>query len=159
MIEEFICLEPQDNIAKAIEVMQKAEIRHLLIKDEQGKFLGLISDRDILRRLPYAGRRPLAPPTRFREHLFAVKSWTKCLELPLEKIMKWKVQHITPGLKVLRAADILYTKKISCLPVVDKQNNLRGVLTITDLIRALLAVYKPAKEVNIIQSQSSICQV
>ena len=58
MVEEFICLEPQENIARAIEVMQDEEIRHILIKDEQGKFLGLISDRDILRSLPYAGRRP-----------------------------------------------------------------------------------------------------
>ena len=155
MTEELISLEPQDNIAKAIEVMQEEEIRHILIKDEQGKFLGLLSDRDILRRLPYAGRRPLSPPERFREHLFAVKSWTKCLELPLDSIMKRKVLHITPDLKVLRAADILYTKKISCLPVVDKQDNLRGVLTITDLMRALLAVYEPAKEVDTIQNQSS----
>ncbi len=32
MTEESICLEPQDNIARAIEIMQDEEIRHILIK-------------------------------------------------------------------------------------------------------------------------------
>jgi len=157
MNEESIALEPQDNIARAIEVMQGEVIRHILIKDEQGKLLGLLSDRDILRNLPYAGKRPLSLPKIFREHLFAVKPSAKCLELPLDSIMKRKVLHIKPGLSIFEAADILYTKKISCLPVVDKQDNLRGVFTITDLLRALLAVYKPAEEADVIQS--SICQV
>jgi CBS domain-containing protein len=157
MAEEFICLEPQENIAKAIEVMQNEEIRHILIKDEQGKFLGLISDRDILRSLPFAGRRPLSPPKRFREHLFAIKSKTKCLELPLDSIMKRKMLHIRPDCNIFQAVDILYMKKISCLPVIDKQDNLRGILTVTDLMRALSVIYEPAKEVDIIQSQSSIC--
>lgn len=157
MAEEFICLEPQDDIARAIEVMQNEEIRHILIKDEQGKFLGLISDRDILRNLPFPGRRPPSPPKRFREHLFAIKSKTKCLELPLANIMKRKMLHITPDCSIFEAVDILYKKKISCLPVIDKQGNLRGILTVTDLMRALLAVYEPAKEANVIQSQSSTC--
>ncbi|MHC4535242.1 MAG: CBS domain-containing protein [Planctomycetota bacterium] len=157
MAEEFISLEPQDNIARAIEVMQNEEIRHILIKDEQGKFLGLISDRDILRNLPFPGRRPALPPKRFREHLFAIKSKTKCLELPLDSIMKRKMLHITPDCSIFEAVDILCKKKISCLPVIDKQDNLRGILTVTDLMRALLAVYEPAKEANIIQSQSSTC--
>jgi len=157
MVEEFICLEPQENIARAIEVMQDEEIRHILIKDEQGKFLGLISDRDILRSLPYVGRRPPLPPKRFREHLFAIKSKTKSLELPLDSIMKRKMLHITPDCSIFEAVDILYKKKISCLPVIDKQDNLRGVLTVTDLMRALLAVYEPAKKSDIIPSQTSSC--
>ncbi len=157
MAEEFICLEPQENIARAIEVMQNEEIRHILIKDEQGKFLGLISDRDILRSLPYTGRRPLSPPKRFREHLFAIKSKTKCLELPLANIMKRKILHITPDCSIFEAVDILFMKKISCLPVIDKQDNLSGIVTVTDLMRTLLALYEPTRQIDIIPSQSSTC--
>lgn len=157
MTEEFICLEPQENIARAIEVMQNEEIRHILIKDEQGKFLGLISDRDILRSLPFAGRRPPSPPKLFREHLFAIKSKTKCLELPLDSIMKRKMLHITPYCSIFEAVDILYMKKISCLPVIDKQNNLRGILTVTDLMRTLLALFEPTRQIDTIPGQTSSC--
>ena len=157
MTEQVICLEPQDNLARAMEVMQTEEIRHVPIMDEQEKFVGLVSDRDILRNLPFAGRRPLPLPKRFREHLFATDPGTKSLQLPLESIMARKVLHILPSCSVCEAVDILYSKKVSCLPVVDEQEKLRGIVTVTDLMRALLAAYEPAEEAGLILSESSIC--
>jgi CBS domain-containing protein len=156
MTEQVISLEPQDDLARAIEVMQTEEIRHVIIMDEQEKFVGLVSDRDILRNLPYAGRRPPSPPKRFREHLFATNSWTKNLLLPLESVMVQKVLHILPGCSVCKAAEILYKKKISCLPVIDEQEKLRGIVTVTDLMRALLAAFEPAEKAALITSQGSI---
>ena len=156
MTEQVISLEPQDDLARAIEVMQTEEIRHVIIMDEQEKFVGLVSDRDILKNLPYPGRRPPSPPKRFREHLFATNTWTKCLLIPLESIMVRKVLHISPGCSVCEAAEILYKKKISCLPVIDEQEKLRGIVTVTDLMRALLTAYEPAEKAALITSQSSI---
>lgn len=158
MTEQVITLEPQDDLGRAVEVMQAEEFRHILIIDEQEKFVGLVSDRDILRNLPYAGRRPPSPPKRFREHLFATSSWTKSRLLPLESVMvlAQNVLHISPACSVREAAEILYRKKISCLPVVDEQEKLRGIVTVTDLMRALLAAYEPAEKAGLIPSQSSI---
>ncbi len=100
MTEQVISLEPQDNLAKAIEVMQTEEIRHVIIMDEQEKFVGLVSDRDILRNLPYSGRRPSSPPKKFREHLFATDTWTTNFLMPLENVMVRKMLHILPGCSV-----------------------------------------------------------
>lgn len=157
MTEQPICLEANDNLATAIEVMQTKEIRHILIMDEQETFAGLVSDRNILRSLPYAGRRPPRPPKKFREHLFATKPHTNILKLPLESIMvpKAEVLHIPPGFSVFDAADIVQKKIISCLPVIDEQEKLRGIVTTTDLMRALLAAYEPAEKDELILSQSS----
>jgi CBS domain-containing protein len=143
MTEPAICLGPKDNVAGAIELLQSEEFRHVPITDEQGKFVGLVSDRDILRNLPFAGRRPPSAPKRFREHLFATHSRTKSLQLPLERIMVQKVSHILPGSRVTDAAHTLYKDRISCLPVVDEQEKLRGMITITDLMWALAAAYEP----------------
>jgi CBS domain-containing protein len=159
MTKQVICLEPQDNLARAIEILHTDEFRHIPIIDEQAEFVGLVSDRDILRNLPFAGRRSPSPPKRFREHLFATDSWTKSLQLPLESIMARKVLHILPGCSVCEAAEILYNKKISCLPVVDEHKKIRGIVTVTDLMRALLAVYEPTEKADSIPSQSSICQL
>jgi len=159
MTEQVISLEPQNDLARAIEVMQTEEIRHIPIIDEREKFVGLLSDRDILRNLPYAGRRPPSPPKRFREHLFATNSQTKSSLQPIESVMVivQKVLHISPTCSVCEAADMLYTKKISCLPVVDEQEELRGIVTVTDLMRALLSAYEPAEKADLITSQSSLC--
>lgn len=70
--------------------------------------------------------------------------------------MMRKVLHISPGCSVCEAAEILYKKKISCLPVIDEQEKLRGIVTVTDLMRALLAAYEPAEKAALITSQSSI---
>jgi len=157
MTEQLICLGIHDSLATAIKVMQTKEIRHILIMDEHKTFVGLVSDRNILRSLPFAGRRPPRPQTKFREHLFAIKPQTKVLELPLESIMvpKPKVLHIPPGFGVFDAADILHKKTISCLPVIDEQEKLRGIVTVTDLMRTLLAAYEPAEKDELILSQSS----
>jgi CBS domain-containing membrane protein len=157
MTEQVISLEPQEFIARAIEVMQAEEYRHIPIIDEQGKFIGLVSDRDILRNLPYAGRRPPSAPKRFREHLFAADSWTTNFLIPLENIMVRNVLHISPSCKIREAADTLYKKKISCLPVIDKEENLRGILTVTDIIRELLTAYEPAGEAGLVPSESGTC--
>jgi len=68
-----------------------------------------------------------------------------------------KVLHVLPGCSICEAADILYTKKISCLPVIDEQKNLRGIVTVTDLMRALLSAYEPAEKAGLIPRGSSIC--
>ncbi len=157
MIKSVICLGPQDNLAKAIEVLQAKEIRHIIITDEQGKFLGLVSDRDILRNLPYAGRRPPSAPKRFREHLFAADSWTTNFLTPLENVMVRDVVHILPSHSICDTADILYKKNISCLPIIDEQKKLRGIITIIDMMQALLTAYEPAGEAGLIPSESGIC--
>jgi len=157
MTEQPICLEAKDSLAKAIEVIQTKEIRHIPIVDEQETFAGLISDRNILRSLPFAGRRPPKPQVKFREYLFATKPHIKILELPLESIMvpKHKVLHVPPGISAFDAADIMYKNMISCLPVIDEQEKLRGIVTVTDLMRTLLAAYKPGEKDELILSQSS----
>ena len=157
MSESVICLGPQDNLAKAIEVLQAKEIRHIIITDEQGKFLGLVSDRDILRNLPYAGRRPPSAPKKFREHLFAADSWTTNFLTPLENVMVRNVVHVLPSLSICETAGILYKKNISCLPVIDKKERLRGIVTIIDMMQALLTAYEPVEKVGLIPSESGIC--
>ena len=157
MTEKMICLQPQDNLARAIEVIQSEEFRHIPIIDEQGKFVGLVSDRDILRNLPYAGRRPPSPPKRFRERLFATDSWTTDFLMPLENVMVRNVLHISPNCRILEATDILYKKKISCLPVINEDEKLQGIFTVTDLMRALLPAYEPAGKAVLIPSESGIC--
>jgi CBS domain-containing protein len=157
MTKNVISLEPQDCIARAIEVMQTNELRHIPIIDEQEKLTGLVSDRDILRNLPFTGKRLSSAPKKFREHLFKEDSRTTNFLLYLEKIMVRDVLNISPSCKIRKAVDILYKKKISCLPVINKAERLQGIVTVTDLMRAFLDSYKPAGKVGLIPSGSGIC--
>jgi len=141
MTEQVITLSPQDELFRAIDIMQENEFRHIPIIDEQGKLQGIISDRDVLRHLHYAGRRPLQPPKKFRDHLFKADPDFVNLWIPLETIMTAKVTHVPPEAATYTVAEKLRKSKVSCLPVADDQNNLMGIVTTTNLMSTLLTIY------------------
>jgi acetoin utilization protein AcuB len=157
MTEKVITLEPEEYIARAIEVIQTEEFRHIPIIDEKGKLAGLVSDRDILRNLPFRGKRPPSESKRFREHLFEGDSWTTNFLMPLHQIMVRDLLTISPSCKISEAAYILNKKKISCLPVIDDDKKLQGIVAVTDLMLAFLDAYEPAEKAGLIPTESGIC--
>ena len=152
MTEQVVYLEEQDNLAKAMDVMQEGKFRHVLIVDRQGRLTGIISDRDILRYLPMRSRQGQTQGARsagtrdemFRSRLFDVAPEDASLGLPVKSIMSREIVHVLPTCSFCDAVRMLHEMKISCLPVVDDQKKLRGIVTATDVMRGLLAAYKLA---------------
>ena len=142
MTEQVVYLEEQDNLAKAMDVMQEGKFRHVLIVDKEGRLTGIISDRDILRYLPMRSRQDQIQDEVFRSHLFDVAPEDASLGLPVRNIMSREVVHVLPTCSFYDAVKMLHEMKISCLPVVDDQKKLRGIVTATDVMRGLLAAYK-----------------
>jgi acetoin utilization protein AcuB len=145
MTDQVVSLEEQDNLAKAMDVMQEGKFRHVLIVDREGRLTGIISDRDILRYLPIRSRQSQvqgAPSEQFRSRLFDVAPEDASLGLPVKNIMSREVVHVLPTCSFYDAVKMLHEMKISCLPVVDEEKKLRGIVTATDVMRGLLAAYK-----------------
>ena len=146
MTREVVCLESTDTLADAIDTMKKGEFRHLPILDESAKLAGIISDRDILRQLPFAGRRPPSQSTKFRDHLFRVDDETPQLLLGVIEFMTRQVTSVSVDCRICEATKTLRSMKISCLPVVDQRQNILGIVTVADLMRALLPAYQPIQQ-------------
>jgi len=150
MTGQVVWLEEQDNLAKAMDVMQAGKFRHVPIVDKEGRLMGIISDRDILRYLPIRSRQGQIQGARsagtraevFRSNLFDVAPEDTSLGLPLRKIMSQEIVHVLPTCSFYDAVKMLHDMKISCLPVVDDEKKLRGIVTATDVMRGLLATYK-----------------
>lgn len=150
MTEQVVWLEEQDNLAKAMDVMQEGKFRHVPIVDEQGRLTGIISDRDILRYLPMRSRQDQIQGARsagtrdevFRSNLFDVAPEDASLGLLVKNIMSREIVHVLPTCSFYDAVKMLHEMKISCLPVVDDEKKLRGIVTATDVMRGLLAAYK-----------------
>src|SRR5262245_45246573 len=47
MTRNPITIDPEARLATAMAVMKKAGIRHLLVTDEAGRLVGIITDRDL----------------------------------------------------------------------------------------------------------------
>jgi CBS-domain-containing membrane protein len=137
MTERVACLDKEDSLAKVLEVMHKDKIRHVPIVDAQQKLVGIISDRDVLRYLPCL--RPGADS--FHDRLFDVAPNNAAIKQVLHDIIKRDVSCVLPSCDFYTAVGMLYEKNISCLPVTDEEKKLVGIVTVTDVMRGLLAAY------------------
>ena len=146
MTEQVVCLGTDDNLAAAMEAMKNGKFRHIPIVDTEGAMVGILSDRDVLHYLPFVGGQRLPGTGAFRSSLFHVDIRDPSLILPISSIMTRNVTHIRPNCSFYDAVKMLHELKISCLPVVDEQKKLRGIVTVTDVMRALLSAYELAEK-------------
>jgi len=142
MSKPVVCLDEQDRLNKAMDTMRVGNFRHVPIVDKQKKLVGIVSDRDVLRALPYIGRQVQSQTKGFRASLFTVKPEDPSLGLPLGEIMTKNIACLQDNGSVFDAAKTMHQKKVSCLPVVDDEKKLLGIVTVTDVMRALLSAYQ-----------------
>jgi acetoin utilization protein AcuB len=141
MTEQAVCLEELDSIGTVMKVMQKGKFRHVPVVDAEKKLVGIISDRDILRLLPFrrGQRRPQSEV--FRADLFEVEPIEPVIHQQLYRIMNRDVIYAQPDCGFHDVVKMLHEMKISCIPVTDKDKNVLGIATVTDVMRGLLAAY------------------
>lgn len=107
---------PPDTLVKDIkELMQKNEIRHIPIA-YKNKILGIVSDRDIL-KVDMSGAFHFLKVQNIMSSVLIIADE----ETPLEEI-----------------AFVLVEEKISCIPIVDKNHQLVGMISSTDILKAVI---------------------
>ena len=142
MAKDVACIAEEDTIGSVTILIQENRIRHAPVLNEEGQMIGIVSDRDVLKHLPFAGRRPLHEPKKFRATLFRKTPNQKASSLTIGDIMTRRVKHVPPSSTVRDVADLMCKHKISCLPVLDNNKNLRGSVTVTDIMKMLLGIYQ-----------------
>jgi acetoin utilization protein AcuB len=115
-----VTIMPEAPLAAALAAMREKEIRHLPVVDTDGRFVGIITDRD-LRQAGLARFRAVAE--------------AQC-DLTVQDVMTCAVVTIDPEATVARAAAVMFERRIGSLPVVE-HGQLIGILTERDLLKAL----------------------
>lgn len=125
MTTRLISITRKDNVLRAHQILQKLPIRHILVVEE-GKLLGIISDRDVLKYVsPYLN----TPHETARDK-------ERMLE-PVEIIMTKTPITVPVSNGIREAAKLMVKNNISLLPVVDASNTLIGVVSWKDVLRYL----------------------
>ena len=132
MTRSLITTSPETSVLDARAVMDKQRIRHLLVTDEDGELLGLVTDRDIRLNLP-------SPAT-----TLSVWEMNALLaRLSVGEVMTRSVISVGPDRDVREAASIMLHHKIGALPV-RESGRLVGIVTETDLLRAFVGAVTQA---------------
>jgi CBS domain-containing protein len=106
-------------------LLRAGRIRHIPIIDD-GKLVGILSDRDIQRCTPSMLTRVSA------EEYNSIFE-----ETPVAKVMTRDPQHISPDEPLHAAAALLHSQKLGCLPVVEN-GQVVGIITKDDMLGALM---------------------
>jgi CBS domain-containing protein len=114
-----------DTLSLAKETMTTGRIRHLPVVDEDGRLVGILSQRDLFFN---ALVRALG---------FGSTAESRTLQgMLVKEAMTEDVVTTTPETPVVAAAQVMVDRKIGCLPVVDA-GALVGILSESDIVGAV----------------------
>ncbi len=123
MTRDVVTLTEDETLAHAQRCMARGRIRHLPVVRE-GRLVGLITHRDLL-----AASFSIFAEINTNEQRRVFDT------VRVVEAMHRDVVTVSPGLSVSKAARILLENKYGCLPVVDEEDHLVGILTEADFLR------------------------
>ncbi len=125
MSRKPVCAEVTSSIRQAIYTLQDLDIRHLPVTDN-GRFVGIVSDRDVRSVFPSLEER-LEHPHRS----------TQKLDAPVSEIMQADPETLSNDAHVSEAIDLIVEHKIGAVPVVDEHSGkLVGIVSYIDILLA-----------------------
>lgn len=110
---DVFSINPEDTLHRAVEVLRDRGIGALLVTDAEGKLAGILSERDIVRKLAETPGQTL--PQR------------------VDDVMTKKVETCAPGDPLISALQRMTAGRFRHMPVVDGER-LMGMVTIGDVI-------------------------
>jgi CBS domain-containing protein len=122
MTRKVITCNENDTLAKLEEGMLAFRVRHLPVVDGD-RLVGLVSHRDLARATPS----PLIGDVR--------NASAEVGKRRAKEIMRTELVTVRPDEPLSRAAQRMWEGKIGCLPVIDEERNLLGILTQADFLR------------------------
>lgn len=133
MTSRVFTLRRTDTLQDVRSLMQLAKIRHIPVTEDGDRFVGLLTHRDLLGYAVshLAGNQP--GRARRNRILYLVGD-----------IMQTDVRTVSPDTLLREAAEILYRNKYGCLPVLDGDNKLVGIITEADFLRLAIALLHDA---------------
>ncbi len=128
MNPNVITVDADDSMLDATKLLKEHNIRHLPVL-EKGKLVGVITDRDLKRAAPSD-----ATALEAHELLYLIAN------IKVREIMTKNPITVPYNFTIEEAAELLLQARISGMPVVDKDGDVIGTITQTDLFKVLISL-------------------
>lgn len=121
MTSKLITLRPEETFGHVVELLNQHSFRHFLVVNPDQTLAGVISDRDVL---------------------WAIAGTPNWQTKAVSTMMAHQVATVTPETPLSAAAEIMTTRRINCLPVIDGRHHVVGIVTSTDLLKTYKQVQR-----------------
>ena len=130
MVPSPITIGPNQSVSEALDIMSENKVHRLPVVDGKGKLLGLVTEGLIASNTPNSAS---------SLSVFELNYLLNKLEI--KDIMIPEVVTIDKEALLEEAATILRKNDIGCLPVVDENNKLEGIITHNDIFSAFIELF------------------
>jgi acetoin utilization protein AcuB len=128
MSKNVVAIDVNDSMQLAIYTLKDNKIKLLPVISE-GKLVGIVSDRDLKKASPSD-----ATTLDMHELLYLIS------RIKISDLMIKNPITVSPDYTIEEAAQLLLEYKISGLPVLDTKDKLVGIITKSDIFRALIVI-------------------
>jgi acetoin utilization protein AcuB len=125
MTQAVVTLTPQRSVPEAITLLAQHRFRHLPVVEDAQDMVGIVSDRDLLR---------------------ALTRGANVDQMTVQEIMKPQVVAVRPETPLSAATTVMLQHRINCVPVLDDEKRLCGIVTSTDLLRVFQQVQEEIEQ-------------
>lgn len=133
MSKKVVTCRKTDSIKFALSLMNKNEVSRLVVTDENGCPIGLITTNTLLTHSDYFTK----GKTRSRDYLIPIDKEKK---LTVNDLLNDRLITISEEDDLATAASLMIKNKISGIPVVDTKKKLIGIVSKTDVVNAFSVV-------------------
>ena len=126
MTSDLFTLSPDQTCHEALAEFKRRKIRRAPVV-ENGRLIGIVSERDLLRVLPGTCGQA------------STLAGEDGMELPVRNIMGTDIVTLGPNDHLAKAASLMLKRRIGGVPVVH-DGKLKGIITESDVFKALYAI-------------------
>ena len=116
-----ITVQADSSYQRALRLMDEHRLHHLPVVNGTGLLVGIVTERDLLLAAAHYGT----------------------ADIEVAEIMHKGALTASPTMTIAQAAQLMLQKRIGGLPVVDAQQQVIGVITETDLLKAFVEMLGP----------------
>jgi CBS domain-containing protein len=136
MIRSVKTVRTDDIIKNVAVIICTNHISGVPVVDDEGKVVGVISEKDIIKAMYPDYTEFHDDPLRSRNFEEIEERYEALLVRKVEDLMSRNVLSITPDAPILKAASLMILKKIRRLPIID-QGKLVGIVSQGDIHQAI----------------------
>ena len=130
MNTNLVSVGPDIKLSEARELMLQNNFRHLPVVDDEGKLIGIVTDRDM---------RDASPSSLLSEEEYQ-QTLDRVMQHTVREIMTKDPLTISVYFTLQDTLMVMGSRKVGALPVVDEDGYLKGIMSTRDLLSAFVNV-------------------
>lgn len=122
MTPDVFTISMDASVGHVVQVFEDNGFNHIIVEDD-GKCVGVLSDRDMLRTIsPFVGTNKERAMDEFTANR------------RVHQVMARNVASVSPDTSIAEACELMYKRKIHCLPVLAPDRSILGIITASDVL-------------------------